>query len=103
MKNELAAIMDTRSSSAIPFIEEHPLKEILGSRLPTKGEVFRHYYFLRYSTGLLPANAQKNAVQSAQKFWSQAGILTKKEDYAISDLVKIITEFQVLPLNQSNV
>ena len=40
MKNELAERMDTRSSSAIPFIAEQPLEEILGSRLPTKGQVF---------------------------------------------------------------
>ena len=91
----LGAKMETRNSSLIPFINQYPLEEILGSRLPTQGDVFRYFYFLRHEKGLPPAEAQKKAVQSASVFWQEAGISIKKIEHGISSLAKILVEFQV--------
>ena len=40
--------------------------------------------------------AQQNAVKAARCFWTDAGILPKKEEYAVNDLASIFIEFKVV-------
>ena len=85
--------METRNETEIPFIGEQPVPLIMSARCPSKGVVFRHFYFLRHTQKQSVGTAQKNAVKSAMVFWHQAGILIKKEEYADSDLAKICIVF----------
>ena len=57
----------------------------MGARCPTKGEVFRHLYFLRHTQKQSVGAAQKNAVKSAMVFLHQARIMINADN----DLAKI--------------
>ena len=37
--------METRKATIIPFLDLQPLEQLLGARCPTKGEVFRFFFF----------------------------------------------------------
>ena len=87
--------METRKETEIPYLGEQPLEQILGARCPTKSDVFRHFFYLRYTKNLSVSDAQQAAVAAARKFWSQAGIATKDDRYAIDDLAKIFDKFKV--------
>ena len=87
--------METRALTEIPLLNEQPLSEILGARLPTKSEVFRHFFYLRNVQDLTIGEAVKRAVQAAKPFWVQAGVTVKHDRCAINDLEKIITEYKV--------
>ena len=87
--------MATRKETLIPHIKEQPLDEILGAKCPTRGDVFRHFFFLRKTKNLSIAEAQKTAVNAAKRFWSEAGVSTKLEMFAIRDLISIWNDYQV--------
>ena len=88
--------METRNITEIPHIHQQPLQQILGARFPTKGEVFRHLYYLRCIQNQPLHVAQQNAVEAARIFWLQAGITTKTNLYAVTDLEKLWNEFKVI-------
>ena len=94
--------METRNSTEIPHIKQQPLPQLLGARCPTKGDVFRHFYYLRYVENQPVLQAQQNAVKAATSFWTSAGITPKKEEYAVNDLAKLFIEFKVLFSDSSN-
>ena len=77
--------METRNSTLIPFLEEQPLEQILGARCPTKGEVFRHFFFLRYIRKVSVNEALQAAVDAARQFRTAAGITPKLDRYAKDD------------------
>ena len=87
--------METRKITAIPILEEQPLTEILGAKCPTKGEVFKYFYYLRHCKSKSIAEATKTATKAAKVFWTQAGIVTKKDRFAAKDLQKICEEYKV--------
>ena len=87
--------METRKETEIPYLGEQPLEQILGARCPTKSDVFRHFFYLRYTMNLSVSDAQQSAVDAARKFWSQAGIVTKLNQYAKDDLAKIFEKYKV--------
>ena len=72
------------------------INELGGSRLPTKMDVFRLFIFLHNVTGLHIHLAKREAVNVACKFWSQAGVWTKKIDCGICDLTKIHDGYKVI-------
>ena len=87
--------METRNICVIPFLNLEPLKEICGNKCPTKMDVFRFFFFLHYVEGETLASATKTVVETSKEFWSAAGIVTKKDEYAVKDLIKINKEFRV--------
>ena len=87
--------MATRKGTEIPHIEEQPLEEILGAKSPTKGDVFRHFWYLRFVKKLSTAEAQKNAVNAAKRFWTEAGVVIKSEVCAIKELAKMWNDYRV--------
>ena len=87
--------MATRKETEIPHIGEQPLEEILGAKSPSRGEVFRHFWYLRFIKKLPTPEAQKIAVNAAKRFWTEAGVVTKKEDYAVKELSKIWNDYRV--------
>ena len=87
--------METRDKTVIPFLGSQPLESILGAKCPTKEDVFRHFYFLRYEKNLSVAEAKKKAVLAAKVFWVEAGIATKKDVCAVRDLDKLFNEYKV--------
>ena len=91
--------METRKSTLIPFLEEQPLEQILGAQCPTKGEVFRHFFFLRYTRNASVDDALQGAVDAARQFWTAAGITPKHDKYAKDDLNKIFNAYKVLLVN----
>ena len=59
--------METRKATIIPFLDLQPLEQLLGARCPTKGEVFRFFFFfLRYTRSLSVDDALKGAVDAAR-------------------------------------
>ena len=90
--------METRNLTEIPHINQQPLQQILGARFPTIGEVFRHLYYLRCVQNQQLHVAQQNAVEAAKVYWMQAGVSTKKNEYAVTDLDNIWKEFKVIQL-----
>ena len=87
--------METRKETEIPYLGEQPLEQILGAQCPTKSDVFRHFFYLRYTKNLSVPDAQQAAVDAARIFWSQAGIMTKPNQYAKDNLAKIFEKYKV--------
>ena len=94
--------METRKLTEIPILEEQPLSEILGAKCPTKGEVFKYFYFLRHCENKSVAEASKMAIDAAKVFWTQAGIVPKRDECAAKDLAKISAGYKVETNEQMN-
>lgn len=69
----------------------------LGSQLPNRGEVLRHFLFLR--RGPMQAHSKdhviKNVIEKVEAFWEQAGIPTTnvKSGHSNVKLTKLITMY----------
>merc|ERR1711954_503754 len=81
----LLTAMEMKNSTLIPFLEKQPHEQILGARCPTKGEVFRPFFFLRYIRKVSVNEALQAAVDAARQFWTAAGITPKLDRYAKDD------------------
>ena len=89
-------VMDTKSSTEIPFIKVQPLADILGSRLPLKMDIFRFFFYLHQVLGLTLKDAGDQAVAKAKGFWEKAGIKTKSDRCAYNDVMGMWKSFRVL-------
>ena len=87
--------MASRSSVKIPFLDQAPLGELLGSKLPTGMSVFRHFWEHFKVQGKPVAVAARETAKSVASFWSNAGLKTKHIDYIVKDVRKWYTDHQV--------
>ena len=86
--------METRNTVAIPILEEAPLEDLNGSRLPTRKDVFRHFWYHRNAGNSIP-DAQLLAAKAAIACWERVGLAPKALKNIKHDINKMNTQFQV--------
>ena len=67
--------METRGDVQIPLLELPPLNDLSGSRLPTRMEVFRHFWHLRKEKGQTIAQAANSAAKAVIACWKSVGLV----------------------------
>ena len=78
--------MESRRAVAIPFIDEAPLEEIQGAKLPTKTDIFRHYWHHHKSLKKKSSIAVRDAAKSVMAAWTAAGLKPKTINYVAGDI-----------------
>ena len=86
--------IETRTTSLIPLIDLPYLSQLTGSRLPEKGDVFAHFFFLHKIEKIEVSKAMRSAVQAAGSFWDKVGITTKWINNGVSTLMRVFNEYQ---------
>ena len=84
--------MDLRSK--IPFLEETPLENLMGAKLPTKRDIFRHFWHKK-KNGLKEKDAVRETAKAVLRFWANAGLLGKKIDNVIKDINNWLNAYKV--------
>ena len=87
---------DTRSNSVIPIIEEAVVEKLTGSRLPTRLEVFAHFFYLHKNKKETLQNSKREAIKAAASFWEKVSIAPKTIKNGVRMLTRIHDEYQVV-------
>ena len=87
--------MDTRGTYEIPLIDEPPLECLSGIRLPTKGQVFQHFWHHYKVLGKKCQLAQQDAAKGAIAAWEKVGLEPKGLRFVIKDIAKTNETLQV--------
>ena len=95
-KAYLAVKMATRKAVEIPFLNESPLSEILGAKLPTGLTIFRHLWHRLKVLNEAPNTGIRETAKAVITFWENAGMKTKKIDCIAKDLTKLYNQHKVL-------
>ena len=64
-------MIGTKEATKIPFLDEQPLKDLRGSKIPLKMDVFRFFFFLHLVNGLPLKDASQQVVSKTKEFWEQ--------------------------------
>ena len=88
--------MESRSTVEIPFLNEAPLSEILGAKLPTGVVIFRHFWHHHKVLRKESKSALRDCAKSVKSFWEDAGLVPKKIDCIIKDIEKWYKQHQVI-------
>ena len=86
--------METRNSIATPILEEAPLENLNGTRLPTRKDIFRHYWYHK-NAGKSISEAQLLASKAAVACWERVGLVPKGVKYIKADITKMNSELRV--------
>ena len=87
--------MESRSTVEIPFLNEAPLSELLGAKLPTGILIFRHFWYHHKVLRKESKSAIRDCAKSVKSFWEDAGLVPKKIDCIIKDIDKWYKQHQV--------
>ena len=90
--------MDLRKAVEIPFLNEAPLDEILGAKLPTASMIFRHLW---YHLKILHKSynvALRDTAKAVILAWTAAGLTAKKIDCIAKDIDKLFKQHEVISL-----
>lgn len=91
--------MDLRKAVEIPFINEAPLAEILGAKLPTGSMVFRHLWHHQKVLHKTHNIAVRDTAKAVIEAWAAAGLTAKKIDCIIKDIEKMFKQHEVISLH----
>ena len=86
--------VETRSAAVVPLTGDPLLAELTGSRLPTKNEVFCHFFYLLKIEKMTAQNAKRAAVKAASTFWELVAITPKRIDNGIAMLTAMHDDYQ---------
>ena len=87
--------METRGDLQIPLLDLPPLNDLSGSRLPTRVDVFRHYWHLKKVKGETVAQAANSAAKAVIACWESVGLIPKTRINLCKDIKEIVTEYRV--------
>ena len=88
-------MMETRADVQIPLLELPPLNDLSGSRLPTRVDVFRHFWHLRKVQGQTIAQAENSAAKAVMECWKSVGLVPKTRINICKDIKAIVSSYQV--------
>ena len=87
--------MDTRGCFQVPLINEAPIECLGGIRLPTKGQVFCHFWYHYKVLGKKCPLAQREAALAATAAWRKVGLDPKGLRFIVKDIADSYTALQV--------
>ena len=87
--------MKSRQDLKVPFLDESPLEELKGAKLPTKSDIFRHYWYLHKVSGKQSKQAIRDAAKATLSRWQEANLQPKGLKSVIEDISKWIREHEV--------
>ena len=80
--------MESRNSHQIPFLNEHLIEKLAGAKLPTKSEIFSHFWHHLKVLEKKPTIALHNCGKAVILCWEEAGLEPKLINNIVNDLSK---------------
>ena len=85
----------TRSSPSVWLVGK-PVKDILGSGLPTNGAVLRNFLFHHQKTQLRVNESAEITIEATLDIWEKARIPTQRKDNCVRKLTKLFDQYRSL-------
>jgi hypothetical protein len=91
--------MSTRTSAAVWLIG-HPEEAITGCRLPSKGQVLRHFYYHHTILKKTKSDSASSVIESVLTFWASATVPISTFCYCKKMLLGLVEQYEKLKKNR---
>ena len=91
--------MATRSSASVWLIG-YPDETISGCRLPSKGQVLKHFFYHHTILNKTKSNSASSVIDTVLDFWNAANIPTSTVCYSKKKLIGLVDQYEKLKKNR---
>ncbi|XP_076060300.1 uncharacterized protein LOC143036625 [Oratosquilla oratoria] len=89
-----------RRRAASVWLLGHSEEELTGSRLPSNGQVLKHFFYHHFDLKCMKSESAKAVVEAVFLFWAKAQIPTTTLFYAKKKLTDLVTKYEGLKKNR---